>query len=351
MAKKYIRSFLYLGIIILIFFVHDFVKVFIIKQGSNRTIWTDIPKMIFACAFIFQSLLFLPARKIATCLFIVFVIMQLILIRSRPSISGLISNVLFIVVSIDLIYKNIKELLNIKWFPVVYIHFVFYKKHEQFLQLIEYFFMKGKYKRIISLADRFPSYLSDSIYKYYYGVSKIMMNEYDDGERYLHEYLHEITDTTHNAVYYYLGLSAYNQNKFEAAIPYFTSYLTYNHDDRDALHFRAYMNSQIGYFDAAIQDYTAIINMDRNAGEFYYARGLCYKKQGDLINAKKDWLSAAQCSPPDEWALVRLAEIEKENNNPALALQYLKQAYKIDRTIKSECAMLLKELLELYLIC
>ena len=72
MAKKYIRSFLYLGIIILIFFVHDFVNVFI---------------------------------------------------------------------------------------------------------------MKGKYKRIISLADRFPSYLSDSIYKYYYGVSKIMMNEYDDGER------------------------------------------------------------------------------------------------------------------------------------------------------------------------
>ena len=46
MAKKYIRSFLYLGIILLIFLVYDFVNVFIIKQGSNRTIWTDIPGMI-----------------------------------------------------------------------------------------------------------------------------------------------------------------------------------------------------------------------------------------------------------------------------------------------------------------
>lgn len=343
MSKKYIAGFLYLGIIILLFRMYDLLNMCIIRQEIGRTIWIYISRIVLACALIFQSLLFWPARKIATCLFIVFVIMQLILIQLSVSISGLISNALFVIVSIDRIYNNMKELFKIKWFPAVYIHFIFYKKYEQFIQLIEYFFTKEKYKRIISLTNEFPAYLSDTKCKYYYGVSKIMMNEYDDGERYLHEI--DLTNHEYDGVYYYLGMSAYNQNKYEAAIPYFTDYLAHYPNDRDALHFRAYMNSKIGHFDTAIEDYTAIININPNAGEFYYSRGLCYKKKGDLLNAKKDWLSAAHCSPPDEWALVRLAEIEKENNNPALALQYLKRAYKIDGTIKSQCAILLKELL------
>lgn len=341
MLKK--NAFLYkFGIFFLIIILlFNFLNIFYLKNYKN--ILVNIPNIILAFALISQSITVWFYRRIATILFVLSVALKLFIGNWSLDGLGIISNIIILIFSLYFIVNNILEIKKSNWilFPF-YKYFIRNRSYANTIKIIVYLFKKNKYKKVIKYINQTSKYCNETEYLYYYGSSKIMTQDYNEGEIALNKIK---TDTAfYTEAKYYLGVSFFNQNKINIAIKYFEDYLNKHPKNLAALHFRAYINSINGFDDISIPDFTEIINQSQDAGVFYFARGLCYSKIGNLIKAQEDWISAANCVTPDEWALVRLAEIENNNNNYLLALHYFKKAYKIDKKIKKKYAIIIKEL-------
>jgi tetratricopeptide (TPR) repeat protein len=87
------------------------------------------------------------------------------------------------------------------------------------------------------------------------------------------------------------------KDEFDAAVSDFTAVVDKKPDLLQAYIMRGMSYGQMGLSAAAIADFTHVITVDPKNGYAYYARGREYWAQGDYLKAKEDYDKAVELDP------------------------------------------------------
>ncbi len=131
---------------------------------------------------------------------------------------------------------------------------------------------------------------------------------------------------------YYIGYSYSEIGNYATSIYYLTKFLE-KENDIDVRYVRAVSYSMNGDILKSIEDYTRMIEENKNRADIYYNRGLEYQKINMMDEAIKDWENATIVESPDPKAFIALAKIEHENDNIEKAKQLFCKGISLDSSL------------------
>ena len=123
----------------------------------------------------------------------------------------------------------------------------------------------------------------------------------------LGQYVAAITDleqaVQHDAAttdtYFSLGVAHYYQQEYPAAIEAWTAYLDLNPDDATVYYNRGCAYDDLGQYEQAIADYAKAIRLNPDYADAYNNRGIAYRKHGQQKQAIADYDEAIRLKPDD----------------------------------------------------
>jgi tetratricopeptide (TPR) repeat protein len=109
-----------------------------------------------------------------------------------------------------------------------------------------------------------------------------------------------------SARYYSYGWSLAEKKEYHRAKESLDISIRYNPENTKAYLERGYVQRELGYLDAALNDYNKAIDIDPNNGKAYRERGHTYYDLGDHKKALDDWNKAITLDPSmagklDKW--------------------------------------------------
>ena len=88
-----------------------------------------------------------------------------------------------------------------------------------------------------------------------------------------------------------------------------------------------------GQYDEAIGHFMAVLQIDPNYANAYFALGYAQELKGNLADAKASYTKAIELDPKNAKALYRSAALDLRNGNPVVAARGLKRAVEADSTL------------------
>ncbi len=109
-----------------------------------------------------------------------------------------------------------------------------------------------------------------------------------------------------------LGNKAYDSEKYEQAVSYYTKYLSKYTNDKEVYYYRGLANRRLNNLDWAVADYNKSLEIDPNYASVYVSRGYVFALQKKYDAAVRDYTTAIKLDPNEKQAYINRAVIYKE---------------------------------------
>lgn len=334
-TKGVIQNFIWIILITLACFLTVF---FFFKiDHDGKTVFHVISFTGDLLFYIGAGLIFIHSRKNAFYVIGFFFLLTSLIIFVPSLIGGpTVYKGLRAIVSLYCLYAAAWKLFSNGFEPVVRIAVLLRPNSTIVAYRMSYILMiKQKYDKASELAKKVLE--MDNAFdaaRYVLGISLYYLNDFSKARIELDKItLDLMREEVQGAILHFLGLIDFEMEFYESAVSYFDSAIKIEGNNEELLFCQAICFEELKNYDRALENYSRLIELNKEAGFVFYNRGKLYEKLGKTELAEADLKKSVQAGQPDLKGFIALGSLELERGNMEKAGEYYQEGVKRDHSL------------------